>query len=297
MAATKVNTAEEDRERADEPDGPLIDSVGATVKKMIARGKERGYVTYDEINAALARYCGVGAGQSDVQSTQIFVDGHAVDQYAGSDHGNSPTDDAQDVRPSVCFVTDDDTAVTSLRSLFERDGYRIDIRMSSDFGLADPVDTHCEAVFINCAIGADHLRFVERVRRVAPQAQIRFYSSPIELLIRPGSVSETSELLVSNLELFSTLLAINGDKPSNRGSRIGRLTERLCRQMGLNEFGGVKVYENGKAVLGVGGRGLLTAKFSTVAAAKRFADITASAKAWLNLPERVDLSGVRLVSG
>jgi RNA polymerase primary sigma factor len=31
----------------------LLDAVAATIKKMVARGKERGYVTYDELNAAL----------------------------------------------------------------------------------------------------------------------------------------------------------------------------------------------------------------------------------------------------
>ncbi len=33
--------------------GPVIDSLGATIKKMLAKGKERGYVTYDELNTAL----------------------------------------------------------------------------------------------------------------------------------------------------------------------------------------------------------------------------------------------------
>jgi len=32
---------------------PLIDTVNAAVKKLLAQGKERGYVTYDELNAAL----------------------------------------------------------------------------------------------------------------------------------------------------------------------------------------------------------------------------------------------------
>ena len=38
----------------DEPgDSPLMDAMSAAVKKMVARGRERGYVTYDEINAVL----------------------------------------------------------------------------------------------------------------------------------------------------------------------------------------------------------------------------------------------------
>ncbi len=34
-------------------DGPLMDNMAAAVKKMIVRGRERGFVTYDEINAVL----------------------------------------------------------------------------------------------------------------------------------------------------------------------------------------------------------------------------------------------------
>ena len=34
-------------------DGPLLDALNAEVKKMMARGRERGYVTYDELNTAL----------------------------------------------------------------------------------------------------------------------------------------------------------------------------------------------------------------------------------------------------
>jgi RNA polymerase primary sigma factor len=34
-------------------DSPLIDTLGAGIKRMVARGKERGYVTYEELNGAL----------------------------------------------------------------------------------------------------------------------------------------------------------------------------------------------------------------------------------------------------
>ncbi|TVR97944.1 MAG: RNA polymerase sigma factor RpoD [Rhodospirillales bacterium] len=37
----------------DSADSPLLDSLGAGIKKMISRGKERGFVTYDELNGAL----------------------------------------------------------------------------------------------------------------------------------------------------------------------------------------------------------------------------------------------------
>ena len=39
--------------REDTVDSPLMDAMAAAVKKMIVRGRERGFVTYDEINAVL----------------------------------------------------------------------------------------------------------------------------------------------------------------------------------------------------------------------------------------------------
>ena len=52
--ATKANeNAEASESRDESSDGPLMDSMSAAVKKMIAKAKERGYVTYDELNAVL----------------------------------------------------------------------------------------------------------------------------------------------------------------------------------------------------------------------------------------------------
>src|SRR5260221_8123148 len=54
--ATKTATVSEPEasETRDEgPDAPLLDTLGAELKKLVQKGKERGYVTYDELNAAL----------------------------------------------------------------------------------------------------------------------------------------------------------------------------------------------------------------------------------------------------
>ncbi|MDA0787126.1 MAG: sigma-70 family RNA polymerase sigma factor, partial [Proteobacteria bacterium] len=59
------NEAQEENteEREDTPDGPLMDGSVQGVKKMIARGKERGFITYDELNETLP--------QEQVSSEQI----------------------------------------------------------------------------------------------------------------------------------------------------------------------------------------------------------------------------------
>jgi RNA polymerase primary sigma factor len=59
-AATAAETAEIREEAAE---APLLDSIASAIKKMVARGKERGYLTYDELNAALP--------QDQVSSEQI----------------------------------------------------------------------------------------------------------------------------------------------------------------------------------------------------------------------------------
>src|SRR5262249_44706998 len=51
--AAAANTAEATEAREDAAEAPLLDTVQAAIRKMMARGKERGYVTYDDLNAAL----------------------------------------------------------------------------------------------------------------------------------------------------------------------------------------------------------------------------------------------------
>ncbi len=52
MAKANAATAEPEA-KADGSDAPLLDLNDAAVKKLVARGKKRGYITYDELNAAL----------------------------------------------------------------------------------------------------------------------------------------------------------------------------------------------------------------------------------------------------
>src|SRR6266404_7963273 len=62
--ASKVATAAETAEtREDAAETPLLDMIAIAIKKMVLRGKERGYPTYDELNAALP--------QDQVSSEQI----------------------------------------------------------------------------------------------------------------------------------------------------------------------------------------------------------------------------------
>jgi len=53
VATKTAGTAEAPEAAGEQTAGPLMDGVAAAIKKMVAKGKERGHVTYDEINAVL----------------------------------------------------------------------------------------------------------------------------------------------------------------------------------------------------------------------------------------------------
>ncbi len=52
MAAKAANTVEAPEAR-EESEAPLLDAVAQSIKRMVAKSKERGYITYDELNAVL----------------------------------------------------------------------------------------------------------------------------------------------------------------------------------------------------------------------------------------------------
>ncbi len=53
MATKTKEAAEATENREETPEGPLMDSVVAAVKKLLQKAKERGYVSYDELNQVL----------------------------------------------------------------------------------------------------------------------------------------------------------------------------------------------------------------------------------------------------
>jgi RNA polymerase primary sigma factor len=81
-------------------DGPLIDLNEADVKKLIARGKKRGYLTYDELNAALP--------QDEMSSEQIEDIMSAI-----SDMGINIVESDEDVQEEADQEPDDEVDVSA----------------------------------------------------------------------------------------------------------------------------------------------------------------------------------------
>ncbi len=94
--ATKNTAAETEADT----DGPLIDLNEADVKKLLARGKKRGYLTYDELNAALP--------QDEMSSEQIEDIMSAI-----SDMGINIVESDEDVQEEADAEPDDEVDVSA----------------------------------------------------------------------------------------------------------------------------------------------------------------------------------------
>ena len=106
MATKNTAAAEPDADT----DGPLIDLNEADVKKLIARGKKRGYLTYDELNEALP--------QDQMSSEQIEDIMSAI-----SDMGINIVESDEDVQEEAEQETDDDIDRTNPSRNLPKDGH------------------------------------------------------------------------------------------------------------------------------------------------------------------------------
>jgi RNA polymerase primary sigma factor len=74
--------------REEGPDAPLLDTLGAELKKLVQKGKERGYVTYDELNAALPPD---EVSSEQIEDTMAMLSEAGVNVVEAEEPEDSPT--------------------------------------------------------------------------------------------------------------------------------------------------------------------------------------------------------------
>ena len=109
-AAVAQTEEEEPREgETPAPDGPLMDNINQAVKNLIKKGKERGFLTYDEVNAALP--------QEEMSSEQIedimsALNEMGVNVVENEDDSDKDDDKAEAEATVAGNVSDDDVGRT-----------------------------------------------------------------------------------------------------------------------------------------------------------------------------------------
>src|SRR3954463_16422051 len=105
MASKAANTAEVAETREEAAEGPPLDSVAAAIKRMLARGKERGYVTYDELNAALPPD---QVSSEQIEDTMTMLSELGVNVIENEESEEPATPDAEEGDGEVRGNLDDD---------------------------------------------------------------------------------------------------------------------------------------------------------------------------------------------
>jgi RNA polymerase primary sigma factor len=101
----KTNTVEAD-ERSESGDAPLIDSNEAQIKKLIARAKKRGVITYDELNAALPQDQMSSEQIEDVMSALSEMGVNIVENDEEGEEEEQPEEVAADEGEGETFVVE-----------------------------------------------------------------------------------------------------------------------------------------------------------------------------------------------
>ena len=99
--ATKTATVsqpEAPEARDDGPDAPLLDTLGAELKKLVQKGKERGYVTYDELNAALPPD---EVSSEQIEDTMAMLSEAGVNVVEAEEQEDTTTNSAEPAKTAV----------------------------------------------------------------------------------------------------------------------------------------------------------------------------------------------------
>ncbi|NNG02529.1 MAG: RNA polymerase sigma factor RpoD, partial [Inquilinus sp.] len=106
--ATKATSAAEIADNREETgDGPLLDNAGQSIKKLIAKGKERGYITIDELNAALPQEKTANEQIEDVMSALSEMGINVVENEDSEEVAGAEPEREGEVRPAGNLDDDD----------------------------------------------------------------------------------------------------------------------------------------------------------------------------------------------
>ena len=102
-------------EGGDVTDAPLIDLNDADIKKLVARAKKRGYITYDQLNEALPQDQMSSDQLEDIMSALNEMGVNIVENEEAGEDGDEK-EQAEDDEPEAVEVDADGTAAPALET-------------------------------------------------------------------------------------------------------------------------------------------------------------------------------------
>jgi RNA polymerase primary sigma factor len=105
MASKVASVADTAETREEAAEAPLLDQIAIAIKKMVARGKERGYLTYDELNAALPTD---QVSSEQIEDTMTMLSELGINVVENEDAEEPVASDSEDGDAEVRGNLDDD---------------------------------------------------------------------------------------------------------------------------------------------------------------------------------------------
>ncbi|HXO00921.1 MAG TPA: RNA polymerase sigma factor RpoD [Stellaceae bacterium] len=105
MASKVASVADAAETREEAAEAPLLDQIAVAIKKMVARGKERGYLTYDELNAALPTD---QVSSEQIEDTMTMLSELGINVVENEDAEEPVASEAEDGDAEVRGNLDDD---------------------------------------------------------------------------------------------------------------------------------------------------------------------------------------------
>ncbi|UCB52772.1 MAG: DUF4388 domain-containing protein [Candidatus Zixiibacteriota bacterium] len=135
--------------------------------------------------------------------------------------------------PAVLLITDEGHKSPLLQPLLEMDNYRVVVTHSSDEAISLLGDEEFHTIFLKDTVSVDYRDLVSRIRKISPKTVIRSYKTASSLLMAGDAASVDPNLLLKDLDLFTSLLCCMAKLQVNHSGQVGRYVDHLCRRLGL----------------------------------------------------------------
>ena len=141
--------------------------------------------------------------------------------------------ESENHRGYILLVTDAEDGGIKLRYILEKDNYRVEVTDSADDAIDIIAGRQFHTVFIKDTVPGDYLDLIDRLRKLSPRTKVRYYESSADLLLERETSTTELELILKNLDLFTSLLSSRDNLGFNHSGTVGQYVDQLCRRLGL----------------------------------------------------------------
>ncbi len=193
--------------------------------EFVASGKQiKPYVAAElALNMAISKHY-LGKALPIEQAEQLVVP-HISAAPSGSDSFYPQS--------AILLVTDDPDSGDKMQSLLEQGEYRVKRTDSADDAIQLIGNQRFHSVLIQDTVPGDYIDLIDRLRKISPKTRVRYYENAAGLLLSLDAGTLEADLLVRNLELFTSLLSSEDGVVNNHSARVGQYVDKLCRRLEL----------------------------------------------------------------